>query len=152
MAEALIGLRQLQETLQKLPSLIVARALYKALDRAAGVIAAEVELRAPEGEYEELKDNVVVALAVDPVKLLGRATIGFSHNASERTEKPLDLIAYWVEFGHVMETHDHRTPKNGLDHVAARPFCRPAFDSSADRAGEVFQEVFVEELEKLGAK
>lgn len=150
MAEAvqITGIDQVNRALTELPSLLIARVFYEALDRAGGVIAAEIAARAPEGEYEELRDNVIVVVGVDHEKQGGTALIGFSRAVSERTEKPLDLIAYWVEVGHVMETHDHRKPKNGLQFVPPHPFVRPAFAASGDRAIEVFQEALIDGLAK----
>lgn len=138
------GLEQVQRRLKEAPSLLVAKAFHQALDRAAGVFAGEVEMRCE--EMEELAENVIVDVEVDVAKQGGTAFVGFSHTPSERTGKPLDLIAMWIEFGHMVLTHKGETPSHGKTHVPADPFMRPAFDAAAERALEVFQETLIDGL------
>lgn len=136
------GLAQVQQRLKDAPSLLVAKAHYKALDRAAGVIAAEVEARTPEGEEGLLKENVITNVVVDPKSRGGTAAVGFSSATSEVTGKPADVIALWVEYGH---EHVSRSGKL-LGQVQAHPFMRPAFDASADQAIKVFADTLIDSL------
>ena len=137
------GLAQVQERLKNAPSLLVSRAFHQALDRAAGVIAAEVEMRTPEGEEGLLKENVIVVVDVEAGAKGGSAAVGFNHVQSERTGKPADLIAFWVEYGHRMVAHDRKTV---LGQVQPRPFMRQAAQASGDQAIEVFQDTLIERL------
>jgi HK97 gp10 family phage protein len=144
------GLEQVQRALADLPAQIVTKAYARALDRAAGVIAAEVEERAPERDDGLLKDSIVVSVEVATDRRGATATVGYS-GAQDESGYPADLLALWTEYGHRMIGHQPgkkplagpNTP-DGL--VVPHPFMRPAFEASSERAIEVFQEVLVEEL------
>lgn len=138
MAIEITGLKEVQQRLEKAPALLVANLFHKALDLSGGIIAAEVESRMEAHGEGELAENVIVKVDVDPVEKSGSAYITFNHTPSERTGKPLDLIALWLEYGHVMTTHSGNTPANGKTHVPAQPVLRPAADATRDRAVEVF--------------
>lgn len=140
------GLDQVMQRLGDLPALLVAQGFAEALDRAGGVIAAEVEVWAPEREYDELIENIVVNVEVDPSKG-GSVAIGFRSVIGEKG-KPVDLIAYWVERGHLMVSHAGGPTK--IDHVPRHPFMEPAFEASAQRAIEVFTETIFAHLEAMG--
>jgi|GEM_PF-2861241 len=143
------GLAEVQRLFAESPSILVDKVLYQALDRAAGVIAAEVEARCPEtplASNQNLREAVIVVVDVNHQKKGGTGTVGFKSTISDRTGLPMDAIASLVEFGHEMLTHDKKAPKHGLTHVPPHPFMRPAFDATGDRAIEVFQENLVDGL------
>ena len=136
------GLDATLRTLAELPQTKTARALAKALDRGIGVIAGEVEARTPEYEEGLLQRSVTTKVQVDVSSGGGSAAVGFTPNLSERTGKAADLIAFWVEFGHDEVSHHGQH----VGEVTAHPFLRPAFDSTKNRALEVFTDVFIESL------
>lgn len=140
------GLEQVQRALKELPKELVIGTFAKALDRSAGVIAAELEARAtalPDTDTDTpLSEHVITSVEVDAGGRGGVAHIGFDQTTDERTGKPQDKKALWVEFGHEMVTHDGKN----IGHVPAHPFVRPAFDASAEKATEVFQEAMLENL------
>lgn len=136
------GLEEVQKRLQAAPRTLATKAFLKPLDRAAGVIAAEVEARTPEGETGLLKESVITKVELDSEGRGGSASVGFNSQISERTGKPQDLIAYWVEYGHVQKSRR----KKETGHVPAHPFLRPAADTAGDRAIEVFAEALSENL------
>jgi len=140
------GLQEVQRRLTEAPSVLVEKVFTQALDRAAGVIAAELEARTPVGEEEELAENVIVKVAIDPGKRGGTAAVGFSSRQSSRTGKPFDLIALWVEYGHRLLSHKRKA----IGHVPAHPFMRPAALASADKAAETFADVLIENLKVIG--
>lgn len=141
------GLDQVQRRLREAPNTLVAKSFAKALDRAGGVIAAEVERRTPIGPEGDLKEHVIVKVEVDTAARGGSALIGFSSATSGRTGKPMDLIAYWVEYGHRLVGHGKRKKdRKDLGKVPPHPFMRPAFDASADRAVEVFGDTLIDSL------
>lgn len=146
------GLEQVQQALKELPAKIVVKSYAKALDRAAGVVAAELEARAealPEsGSETRLSEHVIVKVEVDTNKKGGTAAVGFDHSQDERTEKPMDVIAGWVEFGHRMVTH--KPGKKEVGHVPAHPFVRPAYEAVQDKAVEVFGETLMDGLSEIG--
>lgn len=146
MAEITIrGLSEVQAKLAQTPSILVAKLFHKALDRAIGVIAAEVEARVPVGEHEELAENIITPVEIDLIRKGGSAAVGFSHNESE-SGYPIDLIAMWLEYGHRIVTHDGRE----VGQVAPHPFMRTAAVASAERAAEVFAQVLIDGLEQIG--
>lgn len=142
------GLDQVQRALKDLPAQIVVKSYAKALDRAAGVVAAEVAARAEalseSGSDTRLSEHVITKVEVDTNKRGGAASVGFDSTQDERTGKPMDSIASWVEFGHRQVTHKPGSKEVG--HVPEHPFVRPAFDSSADKATQVFAETLIEGL------
>lgn len=143
------GLDNVLKRLENTPSLLVKKVFYQALDRAAGVIAAEVELRTPEGEEGLLKENVITNVSIDTQGKGGSAAVGFSKAISERSGKPADLIAMWVEYGHAVvpprgSRRRGHTPVRG--HVPAHPFMRPAADAAAALAIEVFARQLSEQI------
>lgn len=145
------GLEQVIERLQGLPKEIVVKSYAKALDRAAGVIAAELEARAEGlGETETdtpLYEHVIVGTEVDTNGRGGIAKVGFDSSQDARTGKPQDAKALWVEMGHRMvphETHGGFGVAHG--HVPAHPFVRPAFEAAGDEAIAVFEQVISQEI------
>ena len=136
------GLEQVQRRLAETPEALVRKAFETALDRAIGVVAAEVEARTPVGEAEELAEAVITRVKLDEQNRGGQAAVGFSSRQSERTGRPLDEIALWVEYGHRMVTHHGQQ----VGHVPAHPFLRPALASAGDRAIEVFASTLIESL------
>lgn len=141
------GLEEVQRRLKAAPKALAAKAYLKALDRAAGVIAAEVEARTPEGETGLLKESVITSVELDSEGRGGTAAVGFNSSVSERTGKPQDLIAFWVEYGHRQVSHgSKKSSRHEIGQVDAHPFLRPAADGAGDRAIEVFAEVLSENL------
>jgi hypothetical protein len=140
------GLEGVMERLGNLPALLAAQGFAEAGDRAGGVIAAEVAVWVPEREHAALLENIIVNVEVDPSKGVSVA-VGFRSVISDNG-KPADLIAYWVERGHLMLSHDKGPTK--LDHVPRHPFMEPAFEASAQRAIEVFTETILAHLETMG--
>ncbi len=140
------GLEQVQRALTGSPAKVV-RAFAVALDRAAGVIAAAVEERIPEGPEGLLKQSIRVQVEVDTAKRGGIASVGFTSEPNERNGAPQDAVALWVEVGHRMVTHKPDSKQVG--NVPAHPFMRPAFDSAADRAIEVFAETLISQLTEV---
>jgi HK97 gp10 family phage protein len=141
------GLEQVQQHLEELPTLLVARAFAKALDQAGGVMAAEVEARTPI-ETGELSENVIVAVEVLVEKKGGRALVGFDpHKRHAGEGASMDSVALWVEMGHREVTH--KPKKQEIGHVPAKPFMRGAFETAADRTIEVFAEVLVDSLSTM---
>jgi hypothetical protein len=133
------GLDEVMRRLRALGPTVLLPAVARGLDRAAGVIAAEVEGRlAARGDDSDtpLVEHLQVKTAVDPNSGGGRAKIGFDSTKDERTGKPQSLKAFWVETGHRMVTHDGKE----VGHVPAAPFMRPAFDAAAEQAAAVFAE------------
>ena len=140
------GLEDVQRRLRNAPKAVAAKALLKSLDRAAGVVAAEVEARTPEGETGLLKESVTTSVEIDAEGRGGRAAVTFKKTPSERTGKPQDLIALWVEYGHQQTSH---SGSGTGKHVPAHPFMRPAAEVSAPRAIEVFAETLAESLDVI---
>lgn len=136
------GLEEVQRRLREAPKILVAQTFVKAFDRAAGVIAAEVAAHAPEGEEELLKENIVTEVTLDSNMRGGVAKIGYRSTISERTGASADMIALWVEFGH---RHVSKSGKE-VGHVPAHPFMRPAAQTSATRAIEIFGETVIDSL------
>ena len=139
------GLEQVQKRLKEAPSLLVAKSFYKALDRAIGVLAAEVEARTPEGEEGLLKESVITDVKIDDRHRGGSAAVGFSSEQSERTGRPQDLIAFWVEYGHELLSHSGKP----IGHVPAHPFMRPALDAVGDQVIEVFGDTLIDSLSDI---
>ena len=135
------GLEEVQKRLKAAPQALAAKAFLQSLDRAAGVIAAEVEARTPEGETGLLRESVITSVELDSEGRGGSAAVRFSSEQGENG-KPQDLIAFWVEYGHVLKSHAKKT----IGQVPAHPFLRPAADAAGDRAIEVFAEVLGENL------
>jgi len=157
------GLEQVQRALKELPAKVVVRSYAKALDRAAGVIAADVMARAeglPEsGSDTRLSEHVITKVEVDTNKQGGVAAVGFDHSQDQRTGKPMDVIALQVEFGHRMLTHERKQAGIGrvgdskLDQsgrVKMHPFVRPAYEATKDKAVEVFGETLIDGLSEIG--
>jgi hypothetical protein len=146
------GLEQVQRALSELPTSVVVKGFAKALDKGAGVIAAEVSARAEtldeSGSQTRLFEHVTVNVEVDTAKRGGVGTVSFDKSLDERTGIPQDLKAYLVEFGHRMVTH--KPGKKEVGHVPAKPFLREAFEASADRAVEVFGETLIDSLSEIG--
>lgn len=142
------GLDQVQKALRELPAKVVVTSYAKALDRAAGVIAAEVTARAealPEsGSDTPLSEHVITKTEVDTNQRGGAAAVGFDSSQDDRTGIPQDLKALLVEMGHRMLTH--QPGKKEVGHVAPHPFVRPAFEATADKAIEVFAETLIDGL------
>ena len=142
------GLEQVQRAITELPAQIVVRSFARALDRAAGVIAAEVELRAEglgeSGSDTPLSEHVVTKTEVDTGKRGGVASVGFDTSRDERSGLPQDTKAMLVEFGHQQVTH--RPKKKAVGRVPPHPFMRPAFQASGDKAIEVFAATLIEGL------
>lgn len=132
------GLNETIATLQQCPAQIVILGFQTALDRAGGVIAAEIMAQAPEGEHGELKEAAAVDVVIDSKLRGGVAFVGYPDEPSARTEKPLSKIAQWVEEGHIMLTHSGKPTK--LDHTAANPFMRRGLTSATNQAVDVFAE------------
>lgn len=152
----LLGLSEAQRNLANASRLIAAASFAKALDRAAGVFAAEVELRASalvgeSGSGTPLAEHVITSVEVDAQGRGGRAQVGFDSSQDERTGKPQDLKALWVEYGHIQLTHKGDAPVKGKKFVPAEPFMRPAFEAAARPALEVFTEAIAESLDSLVA-
>jgi hypothetical protein len=144
------GLEDCSRRLKNAPKNLVAKGFAKALDRAAGVIAAEVEKRTPIGpDQGELKENVIVTNAelLDNMEG-GRIAVGFPGKTSKRTGKPLSLIAQWVELGHVQKSHGRKKSggKKVIGDVPAKPFMRDAAIAAKDRAIQVFADTLAGEL------
>jgi hypothetical protein len=147
------GLEQVQRALQELPVEIVTVGFAKALNASAGVIAGAVETIAagmPEYSDTPLSEHVVINVEVDGNRRGGTATVGFDKSADERTGIPQDLKAYLVEYGHLMVTH--KPDKKVVGIVHPKPFMRPAFEASADRAVEVFAETLIDSLSEVGVE
>lgn len=141
------GLEQVQRRLREAPRKLVAGAYAKAINQSIGVLAAEVEARTPEGPEGLLKESVITEGEVDEQGRGAYAVCSFSKEVSERSEKPMDLIAYWVEYGHQQVSHDgKKTDRHVIGHVPAHPFMRPALDAAGDRAIEVFAGTLIDSL------
>jgi hypothetical protein len=141
------GLAQVQQQMRDLAPYLVVRSFARALDRGAGVIAAEIEQRAEQihdGSETPLSEHVITRVQVDTQKNGGVATVGFDSSIDERSGITQDLKAMLVELGHRQVTH--RPKKREVGHVPAHPFVRPAFDLAGDRAVQVFGETLAEEL------
>lgn len=143
------GLENVQRRLREAAPTIVIKSYAHALNRAAGVIAGEVQLRAealPEASDTPLHEHVKVQTEIDTNAKGGISKIGFDSTPDERTGKPQDSKALWVEAGHRLTSHDGKQ----IGHVPAHPFMRPAFEAAADRAIGVFAATLNEELQKDG--
>lgn len=142
------GLEDVERRLKNAPKQLVAHAFTKALDRAIGVVEAEVHARTPEGpDQGELKSNIVTAIEIDSNYQGGAAVCGFSSRRSARTGKPMDAIASWVEFGHVQVGHgSKKSSRRAIGHVPAHPFMRPAAAAAAERAIQVFTDSLLDSL------
>ena len=148
------GLEQVQRRLKEISKGLAAKSFAKALDRAAGVIQAEVQTRAealPEASQTPLSEHVIVKVEVDTNKGGGIALVGFDSSQDERTGVPQDLKALWVEYGHQMIGHKpaKRPLKGPLTPdgvVVPHPFMRPAVEAVADQAIQVFGETLIEGL------
>jgi HK97 gp10 family phage protein len=139
------GLEETIKALDELPALVVFGTFGKALDRAGGVIQAEVESRAPDGENGLLKEAGVAVVRVDAQGRGGSVNVGYSHFVRSEEGVPADLIASWVEYGHRQVSH--KPGHKEVGHVPAHPFMRPAAEAAADKAIEVFRAVVLEGLE-----
>lgn len=145
------GLEQVQRALQDSSRLIVAASFARALDRAAGVFAAEVALQAAAlGDSDSdtpLAEHVKTSVEVDTHKRGGIADVGFDQTQDERTGIPQDLKAYLIEYGHFIVTHKPEKDVRGF--VRARPFMRAAFEAAAERAIEAFADSLIDTLSSL---
>jgi hypothetical protein len=145
------GLEQVQKRLREAAPTLVIKTFAKALDRASGVMAAEVELRAEghpdSGSDTRLAEHVIIKTEIDTRARGGVSTVGYDSSLDERTGIPQDLKGYLVEYGHRMVTH--KPEKKEVGHVPAYPIMRPAFDSSADNAIEVFAETVIDGLSEI---
>lgn len=147
----LYGLQAVQQALREAPRRVVALSFAKALDKASGVIEADVATRAEALNETDtdtpIYEHVKVQVEVDTEGRGGRAAVGFDSSPDARTGKPQDAKALWVEYGHEMKTHDRKTPEK-TPYVFAKPFMRPAFEATADRAVLVFAETLAQEIDK----
>lgn len=148
MAEGLVkivGLEQVQRFFEEAPKNLVLHGFIKALNAAAEVFAADLEVRAPikesytdaEGKVHtvdgggildrgELRENVMIALQLDSQFRGGNAQVGFGKKAGN--------VANWLEFGHRIVTHAGNT----VGFVDAEPFMRPSFEQNVDKALDAF--------------
>jgi HK97 gp10 family phage protein len=147
----MIQIKGLEEVLRRMRGAadhIVIRSYARALDRAAGIIAAEVERRAetlPEVSDTPLHEHVTVKTEVDTQKRGGISRISFDQTPDARTGIPQDLKALFVEAGHKLIGH-HPGDKN-IGQVTAHPFMRPAFEASREKAVSVFAATLKQELD-----
>lgn len=141
------GLEQVQRLLKEVPHEVALIGFAKALDRAGGVIQAAVIEKAaalPEWSDTPLSEHTVTDIEINAGLGVGVNEIGFDQSQDERTGTPQDLKAYWVEFGHKMK--GHKPDKKYIKDIPPKPFMRPAFDESAERAIAVFAETLVDAL------
>lgn len=141
------GLEQVQKALANAPKTIVITTFARALDAAAGVIAAEVAARVDlMGEFSEtpLADHILTKVELDTDARGGNAVVGFDKSIDERTGVPQDAKAYWIEFGHRIVTH--KPALKDVGEVKEKPFMRETFDVTRDKAIEVFAETVIANL------
>jgi hypothetical protein len=130
------GLEDVQRMLDDAPRDLVARGFLKALQASADVIAEEVGVRTPIKsedtggllERGELRASLRTDVQLDSQFRGGVARVGFGKAGA---------IANWIEWGHRLVGHKS-SGKKLIGEVKARPFLRPAFDSSADAAVDAF--------------
>jgi HK97 gp10 family phage protein len=137
-----IEITGLQETIRNLGELedkLAKQALRKALQAGVNVMGNAVMARTPV-DTGLLKESVGTAVTVRSDGRSGIASVGFGRQG---------YVARMIEFGHRIVGHKPKKKDTGK-HVPARPFIRPAFDASAEKAVDAFTAVIAAEVEKLG--
>jgi HK97 gp10 family phage protein len=134
------GLAETVKALEVLPDKLVKKALRKALQAGGEVLGNAVMERTPV-DTGLLRESVGLAVTVHN-DASGEANVGFGRQ---------DYVARFVEFGHRIVGHKPNKKDTGK-HVPARPFIRPAFDASKDKAVETFADVIEEQVQTLGGK
>lgn len=134
---SLQGSEALASLLVALPEDVSKHILSAAVRAGAEVIAERATELAParsEKEHPHIKDSILVrAATADDLKEAGPDTVGAVVGASKR--------AFHADFY-----------ERGTVHQPARPFLRPAFDSTQDQAFQVIADEVGQGLAKIGAK
>jgi HK97 gp10 family phage protein len=137
----LTGLKDIERQLEELAPKLAKRALKKALQAGIEEIGNEVMARTPV-DTGLLRESVGTAITMSSDGQAGLAKVGFGKQ---------DYIARFIEFGHRIVGHKPNKKDTGK-HVPAKPFIRNAFDTTKDKAVEVFTDVIKAELEAIGTK
>jgi HK97 gp10 family phage protein len=135
------GLDQIAANLHALGDDIERRILRKAVQAGINVMAEEVLARTPT-DTGLLKQSIQTTVKVEKEGGAAIGAVGFGWQSH---------IARWIEFGHRIVGHKPNKKDTGK-HVPARPFMRPGFDASKNKAVEAFTETMREEIEKAASK
>ena len=131
--------------LRDAPQIIVANAFLKALNAAGYVLEAALYEATPErdeGERSEeiihLRDAIVTEIQLDSRFQGGTVDAGFGSEG---------FRALWVEYGHVMLSHDRKPTK--LPRVEGKAFMLQAFEACADACIAAFSDTLEAELRQI---
>ncbi len=134
------GLKECGEKLKELGPKLGRSSLRKALNAVGDFWVPEVKSRAPNVD-DALRDSIAKKVNTRARKdgnISGSVTVGPNIRAPRHDAKKSfspGIYAMFVEFG--LKTRDY----------PAHPFMRPAFDSTADKAVQVFSDTLKSELE-----
>jgi len=136
------GIAETVAMLDDLPKTLVLAGFTGALNAAADVLSAELDLQTPirlgfsDGDLTveggALKAALMREVTLDSNYRGGLVEIGFGK---------LGYIANFVEYGHVMLSHSGKQlsgPRTPGGFVPAHPFMRPAFEAGKERAIDAF--------------
>lgn len=154
------GMSELVQRMRAMPKVIQGNAARKAVRAGAQVIRTAMVENTPIQAVKTASSN-----SLDPGEL--QADIGtrttLKNGEAEAWVGPgkkTERVALWVEYGHravkggyskVLANGKTRGPgKASAVDVPAHPFLRPAFEESAEAAGEAMQAVLLTEIEKAG--
>lgn len=101
----------------------------------------EYEKSAFTKKYGSLKSNIKYTIRVSDNGQSGTARLGFGK---------LNIVAYWVEYGHKILGHISALLPNAklkvrlkVENVPPHPFVRPVFDTTAEAAIAAFKEAVI---------
>ncbi len=136
------GLDEVNQMLDELPKVIVARAWLKALQAGAKVMEEYLISNTPEadeGDRKEdlphLKDSSVIEITLDSQFRGGIARVGFGKMGN---------VALWVEYGHRIV--GHKPNKKVLGQYAPHPFMSTSVSQAYEATVAAFQSALVETL------
>lgn len=128
------GLPEVIRELKELEAKTRRRILRKALRQAGEVVKQEVINKAPVGQTGKLSDGIRLSVRFpDPFTATAKIIPGKKQ-----------FYAYFVEYGHKI-TRGRGKRAKVVGNAPARPFFRPAFDASIDKA----YDVLANELESI---
>jgi HK97 gp10 family phage protein len=141
MAITISGLDEAIELLDKAPKNIVMLGYARAARAAMNVVAAGLAVKTPiQKGAAKSSGDLAKALKIDvTVDSSARGVAAYVGFAGEQA-----TVAYALEYGHTIVTHEGKR----LGEAPAHPFMRPAFDGSADAAVEAFADSLAETLKE----
>jgi hypothetical protein len=138
--EVVLGLQEALQLLTDAPLNVSLLGFSRAGRAAINVVAAGLVERTPIGEGAtrgDLVRSLKVGVTVDTAARGVTAYTGFDGEQG--------AIAYAVEYGHELLSHEFKL----IGQVPEHPFIRPTFDATADAAVQVFADTLTSELKKI---